>query len=67
MRLVVIVGFTDKNFRTHLKGETVEYDDEAYVTTLINRGYVEVIEPQASASDNKSIKRKASKKNGKRK
>lgn len=66
MRAVVIVGFTDKDFSTHLKGEVIDFD-EAYVTTLINRGKVQAVEPVASASDKKSTKRKASLKNGQHK
>lgn len=69
MRVVVAVGFVDKDWHTRIKGSVVDID-EAYATILIEQGKVVVEdEPVVDMIDTpkgektKSTKRKASKKN----
>lgn len=56
MRVKVVVGFVDKDWRTRLKGQSLELD-EAYATTLVERGYVE-LEDVRKASKAKSNKKR---------
>ena len=60
MKATVVVGFTDRDGFTHLKGEAVDFD-EAYTTRLIERGRVLVSEDKPKTSKRKSDTDKASK------
>ncbi len=61
MKVQVVVGFSDKQGFTHLKGQTPNFE-KAYATELIERGKVVALDDRAKVSKRKS-KEKVSKKN----
>ncbi len=65
MKATVIVGFTDGKGFTHLKGEVVDFDD-TYITKLIERGRVQVVEDTPKTSKRKSTAEMASKNNARK-
>jgi len=62
MKALVIVGFSEPNGTTHLKGETVDLA-EAYVTKLVERGRVQALGDTTKASKSNPRVAKASRKN----
>lgn len=48
MRAKVIVSFVDKNWFTRSKGQDFVSDDEAYITSLVEDGKIELIDEPTS-------------------